>query len=77
MIGSAHAMRRLLCCTLLLLVPLVAGCPSKSDHPGSALPPCAKFGDSCEFSPGKLGSCVVKDGCTGSGTECFVCQSQH
>ena len=70
-------MRRLLCCTLLLLVPLVAGCPSRSEPQRHALAACAKFGDSCEFSPGKLGSCVVKDGCTIDGSECFVCQSQH
>ncbi|MET0793551.1 MAG: hypothetical protein ABW061_18665 [Polyangiaceae bacterium] len=67
-------MRRLLCFTLLLLA---TGCPSRAEHHGSALPPCSKFGDSCEFLPGKLGSCVVKDGCTGNGSECFSCQSQH
>ena len=67
-------MRRLLCCCLLAFA---TGCPSRGDHSASALPPCSKFGDNCEFSPGKLGSCVVKDGCTGTGSECFVCQSQH
>jgi len=63
--------------TLFLLVTLT-GCPDRTHDKGrSALPPCAKFGDSCEFSPGKLGSCVMRDGCTGSGSECFTCQSQH
>ncbi len=68
-------MRCLLCCSFLLLL---AGCPgSKSGAASSQLPPCHKFGDSCEFLPGKLGSCVVKDGCESGGPECFKCQSQH
>lgn len=37
--------------------------------------PCEKFGALCEFSPGKLGSCVEKEHCTGPG--CLFCQSQH
>jgi len=54
------------------------GCPERThDKPRSSLPPCSKFGDSCEFSPGKLGSCVMRDGCTAAGSECFTCQSQH
>jgi hypothetical protein len=64
--------------TLILLLLTVTGCPARSHekaHPSLAV--CRKFGDSCEFLPGKLGSCVVRDGCTGSGSECFVCQSQH
>lgn len=36
---------------------------------------CTKFGERCEFAPGKLGACVVRDGCTGN--DCFHCQSQH
>ena len=36
---------------------------------------CEKVGQTCELSPGKLGTCVQKDDCkTGS---CFDCQSQH
>jgi hypothetical protein len=38
---------------------------------------CSRLGDNCEVSPGKLGTCVVKDGCVGGGSVCFVCQSQH
>jgi hypothetical protein len=69
-------MRRLLAPALcFVLALLVVACPRHSKNQGSALPPCAKFGDSCEFSPGKLGSCVVKDGCIGN--DCFTCQSQH
>ena len=37
--------------------------------------PCEKFGALCELSPGKLGSCVEKENCTGPG--CLFCQSQH
>jgi hypothetical protein len=59
----------------LFLVFALGGCPSGTHDKGSGLPPCSKFGDNCEFSPGKLGSCVVRDGCTGD--NCFVCQSQH
>ena len=53
------------------------GCPP--DDKKAPAPPasgaCEKVGQSCEYSPGKLGTCVQKDECkTGS---CFVCQSQH
>ena len=37
--------------------------------------PCEKFGALCELSPGKLGSCMEKENCTGPG--CLFCQSQH
>lgn len=36
---------------------------------------CTEFGQQCEVSPGKLGACVVRHGCTGD--DCLVCQSQH
>ncbi len=36
---------------------------------------CREVGQRCEFSPGKLGSCVLLDTCKGN--DCFVCQSQH
>jgi hypothetical protein len=66
-------MRPLLFVTFALAL---TGCPNSTpNQTGSSLPPCSKFGDNCEFSPGKLGSCVMKDGCTGNG--CYVCQSQH
>lgn len=63
--------------SLLALATTLMGCPTNADKGPAKLPPCAKFGDNCEFAPGKLGSCVEKDGCTSGGTECFVCQSQH
>ena len=63
---------------LALLAVLAVGCPpaekEKKETPSAA---CAKVGQSCEFSPGKLGTCVQKDGCTEQGPACFVCQSQH
>jgi hypothetical protein len=37
---------------------------------------CTKVGQTCEVSPGKLGSCVQKDDCKDP-AGCFVCQSQH
>ena len=58
---------------------LLGGCPpddKKAPAPAPAASgACAKVGQSCEVSPGKLGTCVQKDECP-SGT-CFVCQSQH
>lgn len=51
---------------------------NKAGSPGTTLPaPCTKFGQTCEVSPGKLGTCVVRDGCTEPPAACFVCQSQH
>ncbi len=55
---------------------LLAGCPAERDKkPASGLAPCKEFGQQCEYSPGKLGSCVIRDNCTGN--DCFECQSQH
>lgn len=65
---------------LVVLAALVAACPpSDKRDPGKddRSAPCTKFGQTCEVSPGKLGTCVQKDGCTDATPECFVCQSQH
>lgn len=63
----------LLCCAVLLL-----GCPpAEKKAPPEGKAACAKVGQTCEYSPGKLGTCVTKDGCEGQGPACFVCQSQH
>jgi hypothetical protein len=63
--------KRWLLCGLLLLA-----CPErKSGPPAAPLPPCTQVGQRCEFSPGKLGSCVQRDDCHDQ--NCFVCQSQH
>ena len=50
---------------------------SKGRDEGRATSPqrCARFGDRCEYSPGKLGTCIQREGCTGAG--CLFCQSQH
>jgi hypothetical protein len=61
---------------LLLLALGATGCPEQvSKDAPTAAAPCKELGQNCEVSPGKLGSCVLVDGCrTGN---CFVCQSQH
>jgi len=57
------------------------GCPPGGDtkaekKPTPSVPTaCAKVGDPCEYSPGKLGSCVQRDEC--ATPPCMVCQSQH
>ncbi|HVZ34480.1 MAG TPA: hypothetical protein VG963_18755 [Polyangiaceae bacterium] len=58
------------------MIALLAGCPDRDKGGAPAkLPACKELGQSCEFSPGKLGSCVQIDGCREG--NCFVCQSQH
>jgi len=58
----------------LWLAILLTGCP-ESGVKKPAPAGCTEFGQSCEVEPGKLGACVVRDGCTGEG--CLVCQAQH
>jgi hypothetical protein len=55
----------------------LAGCPGKtSDGSGSTAPTrCESFGQTCQFAPGKLGSCVQRTDCTQG--DCLMCQSQH
>ncbi|MGH7295702.1 MAG: hypothetical protein ACRELB_12240 [Polyangiaceae bacterium] len=62
----------------LLLLGLV-GCQSPSPSASAAgndaqAAGCAHVGQTCEYAPNKLGSCVQKDDCT---HDCLVCQSQH
>ena len=62
--------------TLASLSLALLGCPENAAPAGSELKaPCKEVGQRCEFSPGKLGSCVMKDDCHAA--DCFVCQSQH
>ena len=57
---------------LLLVVACDAPKPNGQPAPSAS---CKRFGDTCEVSPGKLGTCVQKkDDCV---SDCFVCQSQH
>jgi hypothetical protein len=56
---------------------LVACPPADKTKPAPKEEGCTRVGQSCEFSPGKLGTCVVKDTCTDPPPACFVCQSQH
>lgn len=58
-----------------LLLSLGSACPERNPGPAAAQPPCTQFGQRCEVSPGKLGTCVKRDDCSGS--DCYVCQSQH
>jgi hypothetical protein len=61
--------------TLVVLIALsLSGCPPKAEKTAPASK-CTAFGQSCEYSPGKLGSCVRRDDCKEG--DCFVCQSQH
>lgn len=57
---------------------VLPGCPpeSRREPKGSEPAACTKVGQTCEFSPGKLGTCVQKDDCA-PGQSCFTCQSQH
>jgi hypothetical protein len=75
-----NVLRRLSPLGALLLPVLSAallGCPpdDKKTPVPTAAGACEKVGQSCEFSPGKLGTCVQKDDCKTA--SCFVCQSQH
>jgi hypothetical protein len=51
------------------------GAPVPSFTPRLASKLCKKFGDPCEFSTNKLGSCMEKEKCVGE--NCLFCQSQH
>jgi hypothetical protein len=66
----------------ILALLLLSACPpadqkARPDSGSSGVQACAHVGQTCEVSPGKLGTCVVKDGCNEQTTTCFVCQSQH
>jgi len=60
---------------LLGAMTLVSLAACVSDKTTVAEPPatCAKVGDPCTFSPGKLGLCVEST----DGSARLVCQSQH
>jgi hypothetical protein len=62
-----------------LLGLALSGCPASGADRATdpAAQPCSTLGQACTFSPGKLGACVIKDGCDPSKEGCFVCQSQH
>jgi hypothetical protein len=59
----------------------LAGCPTSSDGAaGSRQKPvvaCARAGDNCEVTPGKIGLCTAKsDDCT-QGAACLTCMPLH
>lgn len=73
-LGHGPAIPLVIALTLLLFG---LACPehvSVGDEPLTSAP-CAAVGQRCEVSPGKLGSCVLIDGCRQA--NCYVCQSQH
>jgi hypothetical protein len=63
---------------LAAALALVAGCPAAQDgarpSTDAQAQACTRIGQTCEYAPNKLGSCVQRDNCT---TDCLVCQSQH
>jgi hypothetical protein len=65
-------MRSVLFATLVA----ISACTPKDKTSGHSTDPakCTTVGQTCEYSPGKLGTCVARDDCT---SDCFVCQSQH
>jgi hypothetical protein len=54
---------------------MLLACPPATKRDKAPTTECTKFGETCEFSPGKLGTCVIREGCTQG--SCFICQSQH
>ena len=62
---------------VLAATTALLGCPpdDKKAPAPTASGACEKVGQSCEYSPGKLGTCVQKDDCKAG--NCYVCQSQH
>jgi hypothetical protein len=50
-----------------------AGCVSEMATVAEPPATCTKVGDSCTFSPGKLGLCVE----SANDSSVLVCQSQH
>jgi hypothetical protein len=61
---------------LLIFIGLaIFGCPTKSGKKEPTRKACTAFGQQCELSQGKLGTCVIRDNCTDR--NCLVCQSQH
>jgi len=59
--------------SFVLVVAALAGCPPHEQAPQSER--CTAFGQRCTVAPGKFGTCVIRDNCTGP--NCFDCQSQH
>jgi len=68
--------------TLLVLVLMLGGCPERTSGAptGSQTNPvavCAKEGQSCVYSSGKLGLCTMRDETCDGSPGCFVCVSLH
>ena len=72
----ARSMQKLMVLAVLAFTLLACPPDDKKAPAPKASGACEKVGQSCEFSPGKLGTCVTKDDCM-TAPPCFVCQSQH
>lgn len=74
-------MKALAGAVFVLLSGFLVGCPEEPGRSGSkpSVKACGRVGDRCELSPGKLGACVLRDGCDPQAdpSGCYVCQSQH
>ena len=72
------ARMRILALAIAFRFFVLVGCPGSHDGggppSGTTSSTCTRFGQTCEVSPNKLGSCVVRDNCQ---VDCLVCQSQH
>jgi hypothetical protein len=76
MLRRSHFPRRFLSFAFLLTAVAalpVAGCVSEKGTVAEPPATCAKLGDICTFSPGKLGLCVEST----NDSNKLVCQSQH
>jgi hypothetical protein len=62
--------------SIVCSVAALAACQSPGSGPAPSSGPqkCTRIGQTCEYSPNKLGSCVLRDNCS---EDCLVCQSQH
>ena len=76
---STHRAAPWIARALMICAATLVACPpadKKNAEPTKA-GACERMGQNCELSPGKLGTCVVKDGCMDPTPACLVCQSQH
>ena len=66
--------RRVLSIVFTLVALAACQAPGSAPAPAGEPPKCTRVGQTCEYSPNKLGSCVMRDNCS---QDCLVCQSQH
>lgn len=74
MLGLSPSVSAIAAIATLVLLAACQSPGSTGPSPSSQPQKCTRVGQSCEFSPNKLGSCVLRDNCS---EDCLVCQSQH